>query len=234
MSKTGRVYSFRTHTTTTPLRDASIEVQAFYQSRRVGLRYLPTDVCVRLRRISIQLHHDRAAARRRYENTLSVTHARLLVPPIDSRKLPKKPTGHPRSRSSCLDRLPPTMFLLDAVRSRAWQPPLFRMQSRQRTPHVCRLLDTRPARPPSSTPRSGCRPPPVREAHKLLGVTQVPEAGRTPFVHLRSSREILTLPSGERKMHAVWTKQNHRSSLLARTLPAHYPPTRSIHRVSAQ
>jgi hypothetical protein len=46
------------------------------------------------------------------------------------------------STSSCLDRLPPTMFLLDAVRSRAWQPPLFRMQSRQRTPHVCRLLET--------------------------------------------------------------------------------------------
>ena len=62
------------------------------------------------------------------------------------------------SSSSCLDRLPPTMFLLDAGRSRAWQPPLFRMQSRQRTPHVCRLLDTRPARPPSSYTTIGLPP----------------------------------------------------------------------------
>jgi len=233
MSKTGRVYSFRTHTTTTPLRDASIEVQAFYQSRRVGLRYLPTDVCVRLRRISIQLHHDRAAARRRYENTLSVTHARLLVPPIDSRKLPKKPTGHPRSRSSCLDRLPPTMFLLDAVRSRAWQPPLFRMQSRQRTPHVCRLLDTRPARPPSSTPRSGCRPPPVRETHKLLVVTEVQKQGG-----------LLSSTSGHQEKSSPYHRERGKctpcglskttEAVYSHAHSAHYPPTRSIHRVSAQ
>ncbi len=137
------------------------------------------------------------------------------------------------SSSSCLDRLPPTMFLLDAVRSRAWQPPLFRMQSRQRTPHVCRLLDTRPARPPSSTPRSGCRPPPVRETHKLLVVTEVQKQGG-----------LLSSTSGHQEKSSPYRRERGKctpcglskttEAVYSHAHSAHYPPTRSIHRVSAQ